>query len=309
MVFLYGCVGEIITEKAGHLNLGIPGIMCMGTAGGCLGVAMYMNSLVDPANGSLILLVLIALIMSCIFGAVGGLVYSFLTVTLKSNQNISGLALTTFGSGLAQFIMDQYVNRNRFSFASKLLKSYIPVADKLGWFGEIFLSHGILVYLAIVIAVLTAVIFKKTRIGLNLRAIGENPATADAEGINVNRYKYVAILIGSAIAGIGGLLYIMDFLGGSWENASTIQGLGWLAIALVIFTLWKPDLSILGSLVFGGLYIVASYLTGISFSQMKLLKLLPYVITVIVLIGTSVIDKKENQPPQSLGLNYFREDR
>ncbi len=150
---------------------------------------------------------------------------------------------------------------------------------------------------------------KRTAVGLNLRAVGENPATADAEGINVTKYKYGAILTGSAIAGLGGVYYIMDYIGGSWENSSTIEGLGWLAMALVIFTMWKPDLSIIGSIIFGALYIASNYIIGISFAQMKLLKLLPYVITVIVLIVTSIIGKKETQPPASLGVNYFREDR
>lgn len=309
MVFLYGCIGEIITEKAGHLNLGIPGIMCMGTAGGCYGVALYMGSLSDPSAASLIPLVLLAVLFAALFGLLGGLIYAFLTVSLRANQNVTGLALTTFGAGFAQFFMDVYVDRSSFAVASKVIRSSLPFADDLGWFGQIFFSHGILVYLAIAIAIAAALLLRRSRVGLSLRAVGENPATADAAGINVNAYKYGAILIGSAIAGIGGLFYIMDFIGGSWENASTIEAMGWLSIALVIFTLWKPDLSILGSILFGGLYIAANYITGISFSQMKLLKLLPYVITVIVLIVTSIMDKKENQPPASLGVNYFREER
>ena len=307
-VFLYGCVGEIITEKAGHLNLGIPGIMCMGTAGGCWGAAIYMNS-AGADGASFILLALISILFACMFGALGGLIYAFLTVTLRSNQNVTGLALTTFGAGLAQFLMDVYVDRSHLPAASVLMRSSLPFADSLGWFGEIFFSHGILVYLAIAVAIVAADMLKRTRTGLNIRAIGENPATADAAGINVNAYKYGAILIGSAIAGLGGLCYIMNFIGGSWENAGTIEAFGWLSIALVIFTLWKPDLSILGSILFGGLYIAAYRITGISFSQMKLLQLLPYVITIIVLIITSIMDRKENQPPASLGLNYFREER
>lgn len=309
VVFLFGCVGEILTEKAGHLNLGIPGIMCMGAAGGCLGVATYMNSLPSADSASWLLLILVAVIFAMVFGAFGGAVYGFLTVSLRSNQNITGLALTTFGAGFAQFVMDTYVDRSRFAAASKIIRTCLPFADDLGWFGEIFFSYGILVYLAIAIAIVTAIILKKTKIGLNLRAIGENPATADAAGINVNAYKYGAILIGSAIAGLGGMFYIMDYIGGSWENASTIEALGWLAIALVIFCMWKPDLSILGAFLFGALYIAPSIITGITFSQMKILKLLPYVVTVVVLIVTSILDSKENQPPASLGLNYFREDR
>ena len=121
-------------------------------------------------------------------------------------------------------------------------------------------------------------------------------------------YKYVSILVGSAVAGFGGLFYTMDYLKGSWENASTIEAFGWLAIALVIFTLWKPNVSIFGSILFGALSIAAFVLNGTS-AQKELLKLLPYVITVLVLVITSIRNKRENQAPGSLGLSYFREDR
>lgn len=309
VVFLFGSVGEIITEKSGHLNLGIPGVMCMGAAGGCYGVSVYMNALPSAENAVWLWLILIAIISSALFGALGGIIYGFLTVTLRANQNVTGLALTTFGAGFAQFVMDVYVDRSRFSYASRIISSSILGNANGGWLGQIILGHGFLVYFAIAIAVVSAIVIKRSRIGLNLRAVGENPATADAAGINVTAYKYGAIVIGSAIAALGGMFYIMDYIGGSWENASTIEGLGWLAIALVIFCMWKPDLSILGSFLFGALYIAPSVITGISFSQMKLLKLLPYVVTVIVLIVTSILDTKENQPPASLGLNYFREER
>ena len=316
MVFLYGCIGETITEKSGHLNLGIPGIMCMGTLGGAFGVQIYMNSLSDPQNASFILLLLCALAMSMIVAAVGGLIYAFLTVTLRSNQNITGLALTTFGAGVTDFFMTT-IDKSRFAVASKLIKTSlvdaIPALKNLGWFADIFLSHGILVYIAIALAIVVAWFMRKIRVGLNLRAIGESPATADAAGLNVSAYKYSAVLIGAAIAGIGGLFYVMDSSAGSWENSSTISAFGWLAIALVIFAIWRTDFAILGSFIFGLLYVFNSYssLFGIttSLAGRELLKLLPYVVTLIVLIVTSIVGKKETQPPSSLGLNYFREDR
>lgn len=308
-IFLYGCVGEILTEKSGHLNLGIPGVMCMGTAGGCFGVSLYMGSIPDPANPNWFLLILISVVMAAVFAALLGLIYAFLTVTLRSNQNVTGLALTIFGVGFTQFFMDNFVDKTHFSKASTFFIKSLPFADDLGIFGDLVLSYGVLVYLAIAVALIAAFVLNRTRVGLFLRAVGENPATADAAGINVTKYKYTAILTGSGIAGIGGLFYVMDFIKGSWENASTIEAMGWLAIALVIFTLWKPNLSILGSFVFGGLFIAANYIIGVSFSQMKLLKLLPYVVTIIVLIVTSILDKKENQPPAALGMSYFREDR
>ena len=293
MIFLYGCIGEIIMEKSGHLILGVPGIMCVGCAGGCYGVSIYINSLADRAEASWLLLVLIAVLFAFVFAAACGLIYAFLTVSMK---------------GFAQFFIGRYVDDSCLSYASRIISRSLPVSENLGAFGEIFLSHGILVYLAIVIALVVGFVLRRTKVGLHLRSVGENPYAADAVGINVNSYKYTAILIGSGIAGLGGLFYVMDFVKGSWENSSTIEALGWLSIALVIFTLWKPYLSIFGSVVFGGLYIISFYI-NIQFTLMKLMKMLPYVVTIIVLIVTSIRNSKENQGPASLGLAYFREER
>lgn len=315
IVFLFGSVGEIITEKAGHLNLGIPGIMCMGTAGGCVGVVTYLKSFADPSQGSYILILLIAILFACVFAAAGGAIYALLTVSFRANQNVVGLALTIFGAGFSQFVMNrlfQTVANGKacLAAASVKVRSCLPFASKLGAFGEIFFSHGMLCYLAIALAIVAAVVLRKTKVGLKLRAVGENPATADAVGINVTAYKYGAILIGSAVAGLGGLFYVIDYNAGTFDNTSTIQAFGWLAIALVIFTVWRPDLSIAGSILFGALYILGSKITGLSsLGQQELIKLLPYVVTIIVLIITSIFGSKEMQPPASLGLNYFREER
>ena len=307
-VLLYGCVGEIITEKAGHLNLGIPGIMCMGCAGGCFGVSVYMGALSSPENASWILLVLISLLFSAAFAAALGGIYALLTVTLRCNQNITGLAITVFGSGATNFIMS-FVDRTNFDPAGKLISSSLPFADSLGGFGTVVLGHGIFVYLAVAAAIVCAFVLNKTRLGLHLRAVGESPATADAAGINVILYKYLAIIVGSVIAGFGGFYYIMDYIKGSWENAVTIEAFGWLAIALVIFVLWKPNVGILGAFLFGACYIVAFVISNITPTQREIIKMLPYVITIVVLVLTSIRKKREHQPPASLGLPYFREDR
>jgi simple sugar transport system permease protein len=307
-VLLYGCVGEIITEKAGHLNLGIPGIMCMGTAGGCLGVSLYMGGLSSPAEASWILLFLVSFVFSTVFAAALGCVYALLTVTLRCNQNITGLAITIFGGGATNFIMS-FVDRTHFDPAGKLISSALPFASRLGGFGQVVLGHGIFVYLAIATAIICSAVLNKTRVGLHLRAVGESPATADAAGINVTLYKYVAILSGSAIAGLGGFYYIMDYIKGSWENAATIEAFGWLAIALVIFVLWKPNLGIIGAFLFGACFIVAFVLANITPTQREIIKMLPYVVTIVVLVLTSIRKKREHQPPASLGLPYFREDR
>lgn len=303
--FLFGSTGEIITQKSGHLNLGVPGVMSVGAAVGCLTEYYVIKAVGTSAP---ILLVLIPLLTTIIAGALMGCLYSFLTVTLKANQNVTGLAMTTFGVGLAgHFINKIKAKIAIIARASKYYRTVFPFADSLGAFGKLFFSYGILVYLAIIIAIVAQVILNKTRVGLNLKAVGENPATADAAGVNVTMYKYVATMIGCAISAIGGLFTIMDYMGGNWEYI--IEGLGWLSIALVIFTLWRPVLSIFGSIVFGGLYIVVNYVKGITFAQIELVKMIPYLVTVLVLIVTSIFDSKNAQPPASLGLNYFREDR
>lgn len=308
-IFLYGCVGEIITEKSGHLNLGIPGIMCSGTAGGCLGLALYMGALKNPDNPSYIMLILIGVLMAFLFAAAVGAIYGVLTVYLKCNQNITGLALTTFGAGFTQFIMDNSVKRDNFPVASTFIAKSLPFAKNLGAFGEIFLSHGLLVYLAIAVAIVTAIILKKTKVGLRLRAVGENPAAADAVGINVSKYKFLAILIGSGIAGLGGFFYTMDYVQGVYENYATIESFGWLAIALVIFAVWRPNIAIFGSILFGVLYILPNVIDIKSSAQAALISLIPYVVTAVVLLVISITGSKSVQPPASLGLNYFREER
>ena len=306
-VFLFGCLGEIITEKSGNLNLGIPGTMCMGAAGGCWGVSVYMASFNANPVGAVLLL--FGLIGAIVFAMFAGLIYSFLTSTLKCNQNITGLAITIFGTGFTQFFMTNFADKTFYDEAHKIIAAKLPFASDLGFFGEIFFNYGVLTYIAIALAIVTAIVLKHTKPGLHLRAVGENPATADAAGISVSKYKYMATLIGSAIAGIGGFFYIMDRSGGSWENAATVEALGWLSVALVIFTLWRPILSIFGSIIFAMFYIFALKVTGVSPVVTEVLKLLPYVITIIVLIITSIFGSKNVQPPASLGLNYFREER
>mgnify|MGYP003308691458 CR=1 FL=1 len=309
---LFGSTGEILTEKSGHLNLGIPGIMYVGAISGVAGAFLYEQavSTVNPW-----LAVLIPLVCCIIGSALMGLIYCFLTVTLRANQNVTGLALTTFGIGIGNFfggslikLVDTDVPSISLSTTSMIFKTELPFADKLGWFGDIFLSYGFLVYVAIIVALVSSYILNKTRVGLHLRAVGENPETADAAGINVTKYKYLATCIGSAIAGLGGLYYVMDYANGVWSN-NGFGDRGWLAIALVIFSMWKPAISIFGSILFGFLYVIPTYIPNITVSTKKLFEMLPYVVTIIVLVITSIRNKKENQPPASLGLHYFREER
>ena len=200
MTFLYGAVGEIVVEKAGHLNLGIPGIMCMGGAGGCVALQMMAGKGLHPA-----LVVAIAILASFITGGLMGLIYGFLTISLRANQNVTGLVMTTFGVALTNYVM-MYVSWNKCQYAL----DYFRYPFKAG---SSFIYCGCMVYLAVIIALLVSFVLKRTRVGLNLRAVGENPGAADAVGINVTLYKYVATCIGCGIAALGGLFYIMDYSG------------------------------------------------------------------------------------------------
>jgi len=313
---LYGSTGEIITEKSGHLNLGIPGIMYVGAIGGVIGSFLYEQACgnnIDKMNVALA--IIIPLLCAIIGSMLIGLIYSFLTVTLRANQNVTGLALTTFGIGLGNFfggslikLTDSDMPSIALTKTSSFFTAKLPFADKFGWFGEIFLSHDFLTYLAIIIALVASFILNRTRVGLNLRSVGENPATADAAGINVTKYKYVATCIGSAIAGLGGLQYVMSYANGVWSN-NAFGDRGWMAIALVIFALWKPSLAILGSFLFGALCNANNYIQGLGAETQELFKMLPYVVTIIVLVFTSMRKKRESQPPAHLGNSYFREER
>lgn len=312
---LYGSTGEIITEKSGNLNLGIPGIMYVGSISGVIGAFLYENSLESKDDAVAILAIGIPL-LCCILGSlIMGLIYSFLTVTLRANQNVTGLAITTFGVGFGNFfggslikITGADVPSVALTTTSSFFKTELPFAESTGWFGQIFLSYGFLAYLAIILAIVVAFFFNRTRGGLHLRAVGENPATADAAGIDVSKSKYMATCIGSVIAGLGGLYYIMDYASGVWSNEG-FGDRGWLAISLVIFVMWRPNYGILGSILFGGLYIVYLYIPGLALRTQELIKMLPYIVTIIVLIFVSMRNKKENQGPASLGLSYFREER
>ena len=313
---LFGSTGEIITEKSGNLNLGIPGVMYVGGICGVIGAFMYEQSVPSPADMNGFLAVAIP-VLSCLLGSlIMGLIYCFLTVTLRANQNVTGLALTTFGIGIGNFFGGSLIKLTgsevpsiALSATSGYFSKSLPFAKDLGWFGTMFLDYGFLAYAAIIIAFVSAYVIIKTRVGLNLRAVGESPTTADAAGINVTRYKYVATCVGSMIAGLGGLYYVMDYACGVWSN-DAFGDRGWLAIALVIFTIWRPNVSVLASILFGGLYILYLFIpTGTHLYMKELYKMLPYVVTIIVLIVVSLKKSRSNEPPASLGLAYFREER
>ena len=291
---LFGTLGEILTEKSGNLNLGVEGIMFMGGVAGLAGAYYYERAAAHPSG---VLAVCIALVCAFACGAFGSLIFSLLTVTLRANQNVTGLALTIFGTGFANFFGEVMGNRAESGYAAvgDTVKAAfagvkIPVLSDLPYVGKLLFSYNILVYLGIAMAVVMAWFLRHSRKGLNLRAVGENPQTADAAGIDVTRYKYAATCVG----------------GGIWVH-NCVGGKGWIAVALVIFAMWSPARALLGSLVFGALSIMRLYVSlGI---PTQLYDTLPYVATVLVLIFVSFKHRRENQPPASLGNPYFREER
>jgi simple sugar transport system permease protein len=309
---LFGATGEIITEKSGNLNLGIPGIMYMGGISGLMGAFLYENNTDDPSK---VVGVLIAILCSPIASGLGGLLYSVLTVSLRSNQNVVGLALTTFGVGFGNFFGGSLsklaggVGQISVAHTAEGFGAFLPKAlQNIPVVGKLLFSYGFLTYLSIVIAVIITWFLTKTRKGLNLIAVGENPAVADAAGIDVKKNKYYSTVIGAMIAGLGGLYFVMEYLHGTWSN-NGFGDRGWLAIALVILALWNPNNAIWGSLVFGALYVLYIYIPGLTRATSELVKMLPYVVTIVVLVITSKRNKPENQPPSALGRSYFREDR
>ena len=309
---LFGATGEIITEKSGNLNLGIPGMMYMGGIAGLMGAFFYEKTAQNP-NGLVGLL--ISFVCAVLCAAFGGLIYSVLTITLRANQNVAGLALTTFGVGFGNFFGGSIsklaggVGQISVATTADAYRKSIPVLSEIPVVGKILFSYGFLTYLSVILAILASWYLNKTRQGLNLRAVGESPATADAAGISVTLYKYLATCIGAGISGLGGLYYVMDYIKGTWANDGKLESLGWLAVALVIFATWKPVKAIWGAYLFGILYWMYLYIPGLTRSSMELFKMLPYVVTLIVLIVSSLRKKRESQPPASLGLAYFREER
>lgn len=311
-VIMFGAIGEILTEKSGNLNLGVPGIMYLGGIGGLS--ASFFYELNNPNPNALVCL-LISFLAAFLAAALGGLIYSFLTITLRANQNVTGLTLTIFGGGVANFFggdlsrMAGGVGQISVPVTSGIYRANIADSANLGPIPSFFLGYGFMVYLAIFLAIAMSLFLNRTRKGLNLRAVGENPATADAAGLNVTVYKYLATCVGAGISGLGGLYYTMDYIKGTWASDGTIESLGWLAVALVIFATWRSVNTIWGAYLFGLLFWVYLVIPNLGRRDIELYKMLPYLVTIAILIVMSLRKRRNNQHPASLGLAYFREER
>ncbi len=300
---LFGTLGEILTEKSGNLNLGVEGMMYMGAVIGFWG---------GSVTGSWI----IALLCAFAAGALGALIYAFLTVTLKANQNVTGLTLSIFGAGFANFIGNALIMSSPTRSAvlpTQVIAAFkplhIPLLSDLPVVGKLLFQYNLFVYLGVAAAVALGVYLLHTRRGLNLRAVGENPAAADAAGVDVTRYKYVHIVAGGGLCGLGGAYVSLVTCGGTWTY-NCINGLGWIAVALVIFAAWSPYRAIYGSLIFGALSVLRLYIPNTIVSiPTALFAMVPFVATIAVLVFTSIRMSREKSQPKGCGVNYFREDR
>lgn len=300
---LFGTTGEIMTEKSGNLNLGVEGMMFMGA---------FMGFYTAYNTGNLLLALLAALGI----GVLAALIYAILTVSLMANQNVTGLALSIFGTGFAKFFGESMISKVggspklSESFMKTIAERPIPIIGDIPVIGKLLFSHNPLVYISIVIAVICTVYMLKTKAGLNMRAVGENAAAADAAGINVTAVKYIHICLGGGICGLGGAYLSLINGGGIWNNSSVVNGQGWISVALVIFAAWNPAKAILGSLVFGAFSVLQFYVPkNIIELPNAFYVMLPFLITTLILIFTSMRKSKKGVQPAGCGINYFREER
>ena len=293
---LFATLGEIIIERSGNLNLGVEGMMLMGAV---------IGFMVGQNTGS----ALLALLGAMAAGAAGGLIFAFLTISLRANQVVTGLTLATFGTGFSTMVGEKLVGKAvPHAIKSFFVTRNVPLISKIPFIGPVFFKQDIFVYMGYITAILVGIYIYNTSKGLNLRAIGENPGCADAASVNITLYKYIHILIGGALCGLGGAYLSLVYIP-IWQN-NVVSGRGWIAIALVIFAAWNPYKAIFGAYLFGGLDILGFRLQGhgIHISQ-SLFDMLPYLVTIIILVIVSMRKSKKNAPPKNLGTPYFREER
>ncbi|HPH02065.1 MAG TPA: ABC transporter permease [Spirochaetota bacterium] len=336
---LFATVGEIITERAGNLNLGVEGMMLMGAVVGFLVGLTTKNA---P----------LAILAAAMAGAFGAAIFAFLTITLRTNQVVTGLSLTIFGAGFSTMIGNELIGEVAPSAIKEFFKPFtqtlsfggldavpapweldglaaltpvgnlahtghIPVLGDIPVIGRIFFQQDMFVYIGYAVAILAGIYLYRTRMGLNLRAVGENPGAADASSINVSLYKYVHILIGGALCGLGGAYLSLVYVPAWQENVTA--GRGWIAIALVIFSGWNPYKALSGAFLFGALSVLPLYfeelmrlIIGVPVQLTAFWRtvfdMMPYLVTIAVLF-LSTLKFRKNAPPAGLGLPFFREER
>ena len=290
---LYAAIGEIFAERAGVMNLGLEGIMLMGAVSGYL-VAVHRQNLA------------LAMLVVIVVGAALGLVFAFLTVSLQSDQTVAGMAMLTFGTGLSGFIGKEVSGVNANLAFNPIA---IPGLSKIPVIGPSLFNQSILVYIMYIIIPVSMIYLYKTRAGMILRALGENPAALDSAGYNVYALRYAYVIFGSVMTAVSGACISLDYTN-FWSDGMT-SGKGWIAVALVVFAAWNPLIAVFGGLLFGAISIIGIDIQ-MYFPQVpsQFFSALPYVATIIALIFTTGnFRKRRSSAPAALTIPYDRESR
>lgn len=299
---LFAALGELLAERSGVLNLGVEGMMLIGAVSGFWAV----QTIGGPSWVSL----LAAVIVAALAAAAISLIHAFLTISLRASQIVSGLALTIFAgaTGLSSYIghvanLGGVPARHEFDPINVFGLGNAPIL------GPVVFHQNALTYVSWALVVLTLFYLYRTRPGLHLRAVGESPGTADAMGVNVAAYRYVHVMIGGALAGIGGAFFSLAITPG-WIDGMT-SGAGWIAIALVIFAFWRPELALVGAYLFGAFSSLAFTLQARQVHlPPEVFSSLPYLMTIVVLVLVSTgWARRRLGAPASLGVPYVREER
>ncbi len=289
---LLATLGEVYAERSGVLNLGVEGMMIMGAVAGFVTAYLTGN-------------VLLGFLAAVLAGVSIAFIHAFVSVTLRGNQVISGLALTMLGLGLSALIGRSYVGAK---LPFSILTVKIPVLSKIPVIGPSLFNQDLVVYFSYILVAILWWLLYHTKLGISIRAVGEDPSAADSAGVNVYAIRYACTLLGGALAGLGGA-YLSLVYTPSWIENMT-AGKGWIAIALVIFAMWDPIRAMVGSYLFGGLEALQYYLQLTYGWDPCLLGTIPYVATIIALLfGVSETLRKRVGAPSALGKPYFREEK
>ena len=297
---VYASVGEIFTERSGILNLGVEGIMIMGAVT-AFATAYHTGSLAA------------ALAVAVLVGGTLALIHAFLTISLRADQVVSGLAMTIFGTGLADFLGQRLGPEGKAlvgMVGPRFRPVAIPVLSEIPVLGKALFNQDLMVYGMFILVPVASYYIYRTRPGLHLRAVGENPGTADALGIGVYRSRYLYTVFGGMLMALGGAHLSLAYTPG-WTEGIT-GGRGWIAIALVIFALWNPYRALLGALLFGGVNAIQFRLQAAGATiPAPFLNMLPYLFTILVLTLVTIYEKtsKHVGAPAALGLPYVRGER
>ncbi len=287
-------LGELLAERSGVLNLGVEGMMLIGAV-----TAFQAGAKTDN--------LWIALLVGCLAGAALSAIHAFLTITLRASQIVTGLSLTIFGTGLATFVGKSIEGQ---PLATDFRPTaWGPLAD-IPVLGPVLFKQDPIVYATIVLGVLISFYLRRTRAGLSLRAVGESPATADSMGIPVVAFRYVHVLLGGAFAGAAGAYLVLGQVP-SWSQDNTTGGLGWIALALVVFASWQPIRLLFGAFLFGFSRQLNFFLQGLGVAvPAEVLAMLPYLLTIVVLVVWGSRDlRRRVGAPEALGLAYVRDER